>query len=47
MKTLAILTILLFLSGCGGDTTTPVSSTTPPQPTASGDIKPPASPELE
>lgn len=47
MKTFLTLTIILFLSGCGGDSVTQ-DNTTPPQPTVGGnEIQPPASPTLE
>ena len=47
MKTLIMITLVLFLSGCGGATPTE-SSTTPPQPTVgSSEVKPPSSPTLE
>jgi len=47
MKTVSMIIIVLFLSGCG-EATPSESSTTPPQPTiGSSDVKPPSSPSLE
>jgi len=47
MKTVLMITIVLFLSGCGGATPRE-SSTTPPQPAVgSSEITPPSSPSLE
>ncbi len=47
MKTFIMITIILFLAGCGNSGSNE-SSTTPPQPNnATADIKPPASPVLE
>jgi len=47
MKTLIMITIALFIVGCGGSSVSE-SSTTPPQPTtATQSVKPPVSPTLE
>ena len=47
MKTAIMISIIIFLSACGGTTPTE-NAITPPQPsTGTSDIKPPKSPSLE